>query len=235
MAMREVLIIKTGSTMPSLAAERGDYEHWIEEGLRVGPVRVCHVAAGEELPDPGDVRAVVVTGSSALVTDREPWSLRTGAWMEEALALELPMLAICYGHQLLADALDGRVDANARGREIGMVPVRLTEHGARDPLFEGMPETLLMSSSHRQAVAELPSGALVLATGHAERYQSYRLGERTWAVQFHPEWDADVMRAYLQARREVLREEGLDPEALLDAVEPVDHGRRLLARFGELI
>jgi len=230
------VIVKTGSTMPDLAARRGDYEDWIAEGLRdAGPIEVCRVVDGDPLPDPKAVRGVVVTGSSALVTDREPWSERTGAWQAEVHRAGTPQLAICYGHQLLADHLGGEVGRNPRGREIGHIAVELTDDGEADPLFEGLPRTLRVSSSHRQSVLRVPEGATVLAHNEATAHQAYRLGERTWAVQFHPEWDHDVIRAYLEARYDVLRDEGLDPDALLAEVGPSEHGERILGRFAALI
>lgn len=232
---RPVLIVKTGSTMPYLAAERGDYEDWIADGLSVPDVRTVAVEAGEALPDPETLRGVVVTGSSALVTDRLDWSERTGAWLRAAVDAEIPMLCICYGHQLLADTLGGTVGANRRGREIGAIDVTLNEAGRADPLFEGLPETLRVSSSHRQQVLALPEGAVALGHNEMDPHQAYRLGARVWGVQFHPEWDDGVIRAYLEARREVLREEGLDPEALLDRVAPSAHGERILENFARAL
>ena len=232
---RPVLIVKTGSTMPHLSAERGDYEDWIADGLSVPDVRTVAVEAGEALPDPETLRGVVVTGSSALVTDRLAWSERTGAWLRAAVDAEIPMLCICYGHQLLADTLGGTVGANRRGREIGAIDVTLNEAGRADPLFEGLPETVRVSSSHRQQVLALPEGAVALGHNEMDPHQAYRLGARVWGVQFHPEWDDGVIRAYLEARREVLREEGLDPEALLDRVAPSAHGERILENFARAL
>ncbi|MEQ8456843.1 MAG: glutamine amidotransferase [Sandaracinaceae bacterium] len=232
---RPVLIVKTGSTMPHLSAERGDYEDWIADGLSVPDVRTVAVEAGEALPDPETLRGVVVTGSSALVTDRLEWSERTGAWLRAAVDAEIPMLCICYGHQLLADTLGGTVGANRKGREIGAIDVTLNEAGRADPLFEGLPETLRVSSSHRQQVLALPEGAVALGHNEMDPHQAYRLGARVWGVQFHPEWDDGVIRAYLEARREILREEGLDPEALLDRVAPSAHGERILENFARAL
>jgi GMP synthase (glutamine-hydrolysing) len=230
------LIVKTGSALPELALRRGDYEDWIRRALTgIEEIDVCRVREGESLPDPGPLRAVVVTGSSAMVTDREAWSERTGAWLAAAARRGTPILAICYGHQLLADGLGGEVERNVAGREIGSVEVRLTEEGLRDPLFSGMPEVLRVCSSHQQSVLRLPAGARQLATNEAAAYQAYRFGERAWGTQFHPEWDHDVMRAYLEARREQLTEEGLDPEALASANQPSSHGLQILGRFASLI
>ncbi|MCB9592226.1 MAG: glutamine amidotransferase [Sandaracinaceae bacterium] len=233
--MRPCLIVKVGSTMPDLAARRGDYEDWIAAGLDGVTVDVCRVREGDALPSPDGLRAIVVTGSSALVTDREDWSERTGRWLVEALDQGTPMLAICYGHQLLADALGGTVGVNPRGREIGAVDVDLAPEATADPLFEGLPTRLRVSSSHRQSVLRLPDGARRLASNAATANQAYAIGERAWGVQFHPEWDHEVITAYLEARREILREEGLDPEALLSAVRPSTDGATILERFARLI
>jgi GMP synthase (glutamine-hydrolysing) len=232
---RPLLIVKTGSTMPHLAAERGDYEDWIAAGVGRPNVEVCRVEDGEALPDPDHPRAVVVTGSSALVTDRLGWSERTRAWLPAIVERETPLLAICYGHQLLADALGGEVGRNRYGREIGQIDVQLTDEGADDPLLGGLSGTLRVSSSHRQSVRRLPPSARRLGFNEADENQAYAVGRRAWGVQFHPEWDHGVIRAYLEDRVDTLREEGLDPDELLARVAPSPHGATVLRRFGELV
>ena len=127
--VRPVLIIKTGKTLPSVAARRLDYETWITSGMGLAETQVTVRAVfdDEPLPDPGATSAVVVTGSSSMVTDREPWSERTAAWLRDAVSARTPVLAICYGHQLLAHAFGGKVEYNPRGRQIGTIDVALTE------------------------------------------------------------------------------------------------------------
>lgn len=231
-----VLIVKTGEALPGLRERRGDYEDWLAEGLAgVLGIEVRDVRSGAALPEPTAPRAVLVTGSSALVTDREPWSEGTGRWLAAVARHGTPMLAVCYGHQLLAQALGGEVGDNGGGREIGVVEVHLTEEASEDPLFEGMPSPLRVSSSHQQSVLSLPDRTRRLASNAASANQAYRFGERAWGVQFHPEWDHEVIRAYLEARAKTLRGEGLDPQALLDAITPSDHGRAILERFGSMI
>jgi len=234
--MRPVVIVKLGSTMPHLQASRGDYEDWIAAGLDgLRDVRVCRVVEGDALPSPEAQRAVVVTGSSALVTDRAAWSERTGAWLKELVAHDRPLLGICYGHQLLADVLGGEVGMNPDGREIGMIDVQLNERAKSDPLFGVLPSTIRVSSSHRQSVLGLPRGARRLASNAATLNQAYALGERTWAMQFHPEWDHEVIGAYLEDRFDTLLGEGLDPSALLAGAQASPHGLRILQRFAEIV
>jgi GMP synthase (glutamine-hydrolysing) len=193
------------------------------------------VYRGEALPDAAAPAGVVVTGSSALVTDREDWSERTGAWLADVLEAGTPLLGICYGHQLLAHALGGRVDHNPLGREIGTIRLELAPAAAADPLLGVLGDAESVHATHVQSVTELPPGARRLASSRGDPNQAFALGERAWGVQFHPEFDADVIAAYLAARREIIRSEGLDPEALEAGVRESPEGPRLLGRFAALL
>ncbi len=234
--MKPLLVVKCGSTLPELRARRGDYESWIVAGMGLAPgrARVVAPAEGAELPDPRAAAAVVLTGSSAMVSAREAWSERTADWLREVVAVGTPLLGICYGHQLLAHALGGRVGANPRGREIGTVEIELRAEARRDPLFGGLPERFAMQATHVESVLELPPEARLLAASQGDPHQAFAVGERAWGVQFHPEFDADVIRGYLEARSEILRREGLDADALLAAVRDSAEGRALLRRFAAL-
>ena len=134
--MSRVLVVKTGSTLPGIAARRGDFESWIARGmgLAASDIDVIDVTSGAPLPAPGALPGIVVTGSSAMVSAREPWSERAGAWLVDAVGAGTPVLGICYGHQLLAHALGGRVARNPRGREIGTIQLRLAPEAKHDAL-----------------------------------------------------------------------------------------------------
>ena len=107
---------------------------------RRSPAQACHSRSpskGAELPDPRTVAGVIITGAAAMVTEELDWSERTAAWIPAVLEAETPLLGICYGHQLIAHALDGRVAKNLKGREMGTVEVRLTEAAENDPILRG--------------------------------------------------------------------------------------------------
>jgi GMP synthase (glutamine-hydrolysing) len=235
--MRPLLVVKAGTTLPELAARRGDYEAWIAAGMGVAPerVQVASAYAGDALPAPAALAGIVVTGSSAMVSHREPWSERAGAWLAHAARGGTPLLGICYGHQLLAHALGGRVDKNPRGREIGTIEIDLAADARRDPLFEELPPRVRMQATHVESVVELPAGARLLASSARDPHQAFAWGERAWGVQFHPEFDADVIRAYLRARREPILAEGLDADALLRDAGDSPYGGTLLRRFAKLL
>jgi len=234
---RRIVILKTGSTFEDVAEERGDYEHWIAEGLGVADevVTTVDVQRGEKLPEPRAIEALVVTGSAAMVTEREAWSVAAGALLSVVVERGAPVLAICYGHQLLAEALGGEVGYNPRGRQIGTVHVTLSDAGRSDPLLGPLGTRSRFQATHKQSVLRLPPGAVHLAQSPLDDNHAYRIGRRGWSVQFHPEFDARAMSTYIERRAELIREEGGDPDTLLGGIQETPEGPRLLARFADLI
>lgn len=192
-------IIKTGDTLPSLRTQHGDFEDWIERGLQGQglPVRTLDPRTAADWPAPAQVAGVVVTGSPAMVTDRAEWSERTAAWLARQVESEVPVLGICYGHQLLAHALGGTVGHHPQGIEIGTVVVRRTQAAAGDPLFGALPARFPAQVVHEQSVLRLPPGTTVLACNDHEPHQAFRVGQHAWGVQFHPEFSRAVMQDYL--------------------------------------
>jgi GMP synthase (glutamine-hydrolysing) len=232
-----VLILKTGETLAEIRAQRGDFEDWIAAGMGLAraEVEVIDARRGDPLPAPAAPAGIVVTGSSALVTDREPWSERAAGWLADVVRAGTPLLGICYGHQLLAHALGGVVGHNPRGREIGTVALELRPEAARDPLLQVLAEGDPVHATHVQAVLALPAGARHLAATPGDPYQAFAVADRAWGVQFHPEFDAEVIRGYLAGRRGQIAAEGLDADALRTAVREAPAGPRLLRRFAALL
>ncbi|MGH7438381.1 MAG: glutamine amidotransferase, partial [Polyangiaceae bacterium] len=186
------------------------------------------VRTAAPLPGPRDADAFVITGSSSSVTERLPWMLRAEGLVRTIVAADTPLFGICFGHQLIAQALGGEVRKNPFGREIGTVRVR---RGADDPLFAGLPRVFDVNATHVDAVTRLPRGARVLAYTNLDPVAAFAIGSSTRAVQFHPEFDADVMRGYLRARASILAGEGRDPQALLAGVHVGTRGRDFLRNF----
>ena len=230
-------ILKTGQTIPEIAERRGDFEEWIRDGLGFenSEIAVNRVYTGEVLPDPASLSGVVVTGSSALVTAREDWSEQSAVWLARVVEAGIPVLGICYGHQLLAHALGGEVATNPLGREIGTVEVGLEGELARDALLADLPRKLIVQVSHVESVVRLPSGARRCGGSPGDPMQVFAVGDRSWGVQFHPEFDADIVRGYIEARRDLITNEGLDATRLRAGTRDSDHGTRLLRRFGEIV
>ncbi|MEZ5976872.1 MAG: glutamine amidotransferase [Planctomycetota bacterium] len=228
-----IAVVLCGRTEPAVRAVHGDFDAWFARGLDEEVV-VFAVDEGAEPPDPTRFAGAVLSGSPAMVTDREPWSVRLEEWVRDAHG-RLPILGVCYGHQLLAQALGGRVANNPRGTEIGARHVTATEGGADDPFTAGLPDPLVVYESHTQSVLALPDGAAVLMRNAHDPHQAVRYGPTTVGVQFHPEFDAAITRGYVEARLANLREKGHDVEAILAGLERDDvRSREFLRRFRTL-
>ena len=232
-----ILIMKTGGTIPAIADEFGDFEEWIIGATRLPASAFTTVAVhtGDKLPALDEVRSVIITGSPAMVTQDLEWSREGEEFLRTAINRDIPVLGICFGHQLLAQALGGTVDYHPGGREIGTTHVRLAPDAVNDRLFSSLPSRFPVHVTHMQSVLELPPGAQILAGNDFDRHQAVRFAKSAWGVQFHPEFDARIMTAYIRERYEQVRAEGLDPEQLLREVEEANFARAVLERFATMI
>ncbi|HEX7623651.1 MAG TPA: gamma-glutamyl-gamma-aminobutyrate hydrolase family protein [Anaeromyxobacteraceae bacterium] len=201
--MRRVLILQAGSADPALRARFGDYPDWFARHL-AARVELRVVRPYEQLlPSFVGFDGLLMTGSPKSVVDPEPWMDDAAGYLLEA-ARTRPVLGVCFGHQLLARALGGRVERNPRGREAGTAAVRLTPEGARDLLFAGLDSPLLVQQTHEDHVAALPAGATLLAENEMTPVQAFAWGDNVRCVQFHPEFDAERSRLLAEVRRERL-------------------------------
>ncbi|HET6552314.1 MAG TPA: glutamine amidotransferase [Dyella sp.] len=231
--MKPVLIIRTGRAPAPIRARHGDFPHWFRIGAQLSPerVRVVDVEAGETLPPPEDVAGALITGSAAMVTERADWSERTAGWIRNAMDQELPLFGVCYGHQLMAHALGGRVDYLPGGREIGTVTINVLDAAQNDPLARQLPAQFRAHATHEQSVLELPKGSTVLASSARDPNHLVRYGANAMSVQFHPEFNADVMRAYIDRKHHDMRREGFDPHHAYRQVAATPLARRLFRQF----
>lgn len=232
-AHKPVLIIRTGRAPDSIRSRHGDFAHWLRLAADLLPtqLRLVDVAAGEDLPHPAEVAGAMITGSAAMVTERAGWSERTAGWIRSAMDSDLPLFGVCYGHQLMAHALGGRVDYLPGGREIGTLPISLTPQGLDDPLAARLPASFRAHTTHEQSVLEPPAGAAVLASSARDPHHLLRYGPRALSAQFHPEFNAEVMRGYIRRKREVMFREGTDPHRIYRDVAATPIARNLLKRF----
>lgn len=210
--MRRVLIIEHGAD-----GGIGHFGGWLRddgaEPVTVRPYR------GEPLPDLRGYNGLIVLGGEmgAWADDSAPWLPGVRGLLAEAVRTDVPVLGICLGAQLLAAACGGEVrtatDVPGAAPEIGVHEV--TVEAAGDPLLGVLPKAILTTQWHFDLVARPPEGAVTLARTPTCPHQAYRLGERAWGVQFHPEVRRADLDTWNRAGAAALRARGTTPEAVL--------------------
>ena len=165
------------------------------------------VADGEPLPDPASVEAIVITGSPAGVYEDHAWLEPLRDFIRTAYAAGTPMVGICFGHQIMADALGGAVRKSEKGWGLGRHQYRLS---SRPDFAEKLPELVSVVCSHQDQVIEPPPEADVLLSSEFAPNAGllYRNGAAL-SFQPHPEFDDDYAGALIDLRRGQASEEAL--------------------------
>jgi GMP synthase (glutamine-hydrolysing) len=184
---------------------------------------------------------LIVLGGSMGPTEDEkaPWLPATRELLSKAVDQALPTLGICLGAQLLATATGGHVRTIPAGPEVGLLSVELNENAATDPLLSGLEGHLPVVQWHWLEADQLPPGAELLASSAACTNQAYRLGDRAWGLQFHPEALGQAARDWGLLTDDDLAGLGLDPNQVISEIEQAEPKLRetwqvIADRFAEL-
>ncbi len=203
-------------------------------------VETCRPYAGDAVPlSARSWAGVVVMGGamSAASDDGFPSRGAELALLADAVAHPVPVLGVCLGAQLLAQATGGRAFAGPAGPELGWTRVRLSQAAASDPLLHGLPEHLGVLNWHGDTF-DLPPGAVALASGRRYPNQAFRLGPSAWGLQFHIEVDQAAVEEFIAGFG---HEEAPEAMAALATAAPAALGElgpprdQLLTRFAALV
>ncbi|HHU39647.1 MAG TPA: glutamine amidotransferase [Propionibacterium sp.] len=166
-------------------------------GLRPGQlVQLRAEQAPLPVIHPDDYSGIIIGGGQYNTSDEVKSETQRrveadlGQIVDTALASQVPLLGLCYGVGIVTQHLGGLID-RTYGETTSAVEVTLTEHGRTDPLFEGVPDTFMAFTGHKEACSRTPNDSVLLATGTACPVQSYRVGDRAYVTQFHPELDVE--------------------------------------------
>lgn len=187
-AMSKALVIEHADSCP--IAHVG---HWLEEAGHT-----LQVVRGHREPIPSSlagIDALVVMGGpmNAYQDVDHPWFAPTRELLRQAVEADLPTLAICLGHQLLTVATGGTVARSPGGQRTGLESIDLTADGAADPIMGRIPHDAVAVHWNGDVVVDPPPAATVLSNSRGE-VQTFRLGQRVYGVQFHPEVDVEIVR-----------------------------------------
>jgi GMP synthase (glutamine-hydrolysing) len=204
---RRLLLYKTGQTDPALTREIGDYEAWFARV--VGPDVTLELHLAFDRPDRAlaGYDGVVITGSPRSLVTPEPWMDGAAAFVRRAAEMGVPVLGVCFGHQLIGYAYGSRVRQNPNGWEVGTSEIELTDEGRDDALFSGLGQRLHVNQSHRDEIEALAPGMVVLARSSHTTAQAIAVGSHVRGVQFHPEISGSIIRRLIGHRRALLMED----------------------------
>lgn len=233
--MARITIIETGLVPEEHRERHGSFPHMFARMIRTedptATVDVVSIPNGDALPHPGKLEAVLITGAAAGVYDGFDWIAPLEDFVRKAYASKTPMVGICFGHQLIAQALGGTVRKSEHGWGIGRhVYQVLPENGVIDG------EAIAIACSHQDQVIEAPRDALtILSSDFTPHAGLLYANGTTLTVQPHPEFDVEFARVCCELR------EGKAPEEVVatareSLAQPLDSAKlggaitRFLAR-----
>lgn len=164
---------------------------------------------GETLPELGQVDGVLSYGGEQSVTEieRYPYLMEEAEFLAEAVERGVPVFGICLGGQLLAHALGGEV-REMQARSVAWKPIEPLEAAAGDPAFGAVPEGA-RALHWNEDCFEPPAGAVELLARVGEGCEAFRVGERAWGIQFHPEVSPEIVEGWYRSDAEWLAESGV--------------------------
>jgi GMP synthase-like glutamine amidotransferase len=174
------------------------------------------------LPDPVGLEGIVITGSPAGVYEDHAWLPPLRKFIQAAYAAGTPMVGICFGHQIMADALGGDVRKSEKGWGLGRHQYTVRR---RPGFMADAPETLTVACSHQDQVLVPPQEAeVILGSDFAPNAGLLYKSGRALSFQPHPEFEDDYARALVELRRGKADDATVDA-AVASFATPSDSGR----------
>jgi GMP synthase-like glutamine amidotransferase len=224
--MSSVTIIETGLVSPKNRELHGSYPQMFERMIGAADASVTFntvsIPAGEPLPDIEGLEAILITGSAAGVYDPLDWIAPLEDFVRAAHDKQVPMAGVCFGHQLIAQALGGTVRKSEKGWGIGR---HVYDVAPDNGLIEG--ERTALAASHQDQVISPPVGTrIILSSDFTPHAGLLYAGGTTLSVQPHPEFSV----GYALACCEMAHSKGHPPDGLVAAAkasltEPLENVR----------
>lgn len=197
-------ILKTDTVKPELVPHFGDYPEMFVQLIQAVDADVefqTWDALEGKLPSEVDAcDAWLITGSRVSVYDDLPWIPALEDFIRQLHAAKKKLIAVCFGHQLVARALGGRAAKADRGWVIGVQEICLAQPWS---WLEDAPDRARIIHSHQDQVLELPPGATLVGSNAVCPNALFQLDDHIMAVQGHPEFSLDYARNLFAGRRDL--------------------------------
>ncbi|EGF82395.1 hypothetical protein BATDEDRAFT_86199 [Batrachochytrium dendrobatidis JAM81] len=205
----QIAVLVCDHLLPEIQTQFGDYPALIgnllvDAGKSLGLVVKCdsfYVIDGQYPAAPQEYDAVVLSGSKYSAYDQLDWINRLKQFVRDTDALQTKIIGICFGHQIIAEALGGQVSKNPLGWEVGFTRIRLSQEdtAAQLGLQSGVLE-LCLQSMHQDHVTVVPKGFTVLASTDISNVQIMSKGYSCLSLQAHPEFCSGIVRHLINVR-----------------------------------
>ncbi len=241
----KILIIQSRKRQEMVAAEQGEYTRAVDDKAEL--VFISSLDENLLWNKPQEmlegVSGVIMGGSGefdfdggreiddmARVTSKEIVTRMTPL-VTYILEKEMPLLGICYGHQIVSEVSGVAVVNDKTQNKVGSFMVTITKEGENDELFKNLSGPFMAQYGHKDSLAEVPEGAVVLAMGERCRTSALRYGRVGYTVQFHPELTESDVKWKLQNSPGYLPE-GVDISSI---VKPSRKASTIIPQFIQLI
>ena len=230
----KLTIVQTGAVPAPLQPHFVEYprmfERMFDQTGMAFSYEVVDAVSVQALPDPAALEGIVITGSPAGVYEDHAWLPPLRNFIRAAYATGTPMLGICFGHQIMADALGGDVRKSDKGWGLGRHRYSVRQ---RPAFMADAPETLTVACSHQDQVLVPPAEAeVILGSDFAPNAGLLYRSGRALSFQPHPEFEDDYAQALVELRRGKADDATVDA-AMASFAQPSDSGRLsgYIARF----
>ena len=199
-------VLRAGTALRKTQQRCGDYgQMFVDLFSEPGQRWEVHDVENGDLPvRVNDYDGFVITGSRFSAYDDIAWIRRLQQFIRRIFQDEIPLIGICFGHQIIAQALGGEVRTNPRGWDVGLRKLVPTREAKRFPPWKNAKALPRILECHQDIVSRLPPGAVHLASSELTEFEMYRIGRSVLSIQGHPEFDNETVReiiAELHARK----------------------------------